>query len=119
MPKPCSLDLRERVLDAVETGASRREAGEPAPQRLHLRCAVEPEQPAECGWVSFLEMLGPLDAQQRHQQQRQQGRAQAIEGRADFAVELATDPKQSALDRFCCRSRLSFSTNSDSVAARR
>jgi hypothetical protein len=25
MPKPCSLDLRERVLDAVETGASRRE----------------------------------------------------------------------------------------------
>jgi transposase len=28
MPKPCSLDLRERVLDAVETGASRREAAE-------------------------------------------------------------------------------------------
>jgi transposase len=24
MPKPCSLDLREHVLDAVETGASRR-----------------------------------------------------------------------------------------------
>ena len=28
MPKPCSLDLRERVLEAVETGASRREAAE-------------------------------------------------------------------------------------------
>jgi hypothetical protein len=28
MPNPCSLDLRERVLDAVETGASRREAAE-------------------------------------------------------------------------------------------
>jgi transposase len=28
MPKPCSLDLRERVLDAVETGASRREVAE-------------------------------------------------------------------------------------------
>ena len=28
MPKPCSLDLRQRVLDAVETGASRREAAE-------------------------------------------------------------------------------------------
>jgi transposase len=28
MPKPCSLDLRERVLDAIETGASRREAAE-------------------------------------------------------------------------------------------
>ncbi len=28
MPKPYSLELRERVVDAVETGASRREAAE-------------------------------------------------------------------------------------------
>ena len=28
MPKPCSLELRERVVEAVETGASRREAAE-------------------------------------------------------------------------------------------
>ena len=28
MPKPCSLELRERVVDAVELGASRREAAE-------------------------------------------------------------------------------------------
>src|ERR1035441_3906540 len=28
MPKACSQDLRERVLEAVETGASRREAAE-------------------------------------------------------------------------------------------
>jgi transposase len=28
MPKPCSSDLRERVIDAVEEGASRREAAE-------------------------------------------------------------------------------------------
>src|SRR5262245_43457999 len=28
MPKSCSRDLRERVIDAVEAGASRREAGE-------------------------------------------------------------------------------------------
>ena len=28
MPKPCSVDLRERVLEAVMTGASRREAAE-------------------------------------------------------------------------------------------
>src|SRR5260370_42391693 len=28
MPKPCSEDLRERVLKAVEAGASRREAAE-------------------------------------------------------------------------------------------
>jgi hypothetical protein len=28
MPKPCSLELRERVVDAVESGASWREAAE-------------------------------------------------------------------------------------------
>ena len=28
MPKPCSLELRERVVGAVESGASRREAAE-------------------------------------------------------------------------------------------
>lgn len=28
MPKPCSLELRERVVNAVEAGASRREAAE-------------------------------------------------------------------------------------------
>src|ERR1700687_2718408 len=77
----------------------RREAGEPAPQRLHFRSSVEPEESAERGRVSLLEMLGPLDAQQRHQQERQQRRAQAIEGRTDVTVELAADPKQPALDQ--------------------
>jgi transposase len=28
MPKPCSLELRERVVEAIESGASRREAAE-------------------------------------------------------------------------------------------
>ena len=28
MPKPCSLELRERVVDAILLGASRREAAE-------------------------------------------------------------------------------------------
>lgn len=28
MPKPCSLELRERVVEAIEAGASRREAAE-------------------------------------------------------------------------------------------
>src|SRR6266849_5466013 len=71
-------------------------AGEPAPQRLHFRRSVEPEQSAERGRVSFLEMLGPLDAEQRHEEERQQRRAQTIEGRTDFTVELAADPKQPA-----------------------
>src|SRR5258707_124755 len=94
------IDTQTRKLRAQLLGAVvRREAGEPAPQRLHLRRSVEPEQPAERGRVAFLEMLGPLDAQQRHEQQRQQRRAQAIEGRTDFTVELAADPKQPTLDQ--------------------
>src|ERR1700688_4047619 len=94
------IDTQTRKLRAQLLGAMVcREAGEPAPQRLHLRRAVEPEEPAERGRVAFLEMLGPLDAQQRHEQERQQGRAQAKEGRTDLTVELAADPKQPALDQ--------------------
>jgi hypothetical protein len=38
------------------------EAREPAPERLDFRRSVESEQPAERRGVSFLQMLGPLDA---------------------------------------------------------
>src|SRR5258708_19514097 len=94
------IDTQTRKLRAQLLGEMvRREAGEPAPQRLHFRRSVEPEESAERGRVSFLEMLGPLDAEQRHEQERQQRRAQAIERRTDFTVELATDPKQPALDQ--------------------
>src|ERR1700692_3666696 len=94
------IDTQTRKLRAQLLGAMvRREAGEPAPQRLHFRRSVEPEESAERGRISFLEMLGPLDAQQRHEQERQQRRAQAIEGRTDVTVELAADPKQPALDQ--------------------
>jgi hypothetical protein len=41
----------------------RGEAGEPAAQRLHFRCSVEPKESAKGGRVSFLKMLGPLDAE--------------------------------------------------------
>src|SRR5260370_14321032 len=93
------IDTQTRKLRAQLLGAMvRREAGEPAPQRLHLRRSVEPEQPAERGRVAFLEMLGPLDAQQRHEQERQQRRAQTIERRTKLTIELAADPKQPALD---------------------
>src|SRR5437016_3763342 len=80
-------------------GASRPSHGEPAPQRLDFRRSVEPEEPAERGRVSLLEMFGPLDAEQRHEQERQQRRAQAIEGRTDVTVELAADPKQPTHDQ--------------------
>ena len=97
---PALIDPQTRKLRAQLLGAMvRRQAGEPAPQRLHFRRSVEPEQSAERGRVSFLEMLGPLDAEQRHEEERQQRRAQAIEGRTDFTVELAADPKQPALEQ--------------------
>ena len=57
------IDTQTRKLRAQLLGAmTGRQAGQPAPQRLHLRRPVEPEQPAERGRVAFLEMLGPLDA---------------------------------------------------------
>ena len=40
-----------------------------------------------------------MTAQQRHEQQRQQRRAQAIEGRTNLAIEPAADPEQPALDQ--------------------
>ena len=59
MPKSCSLDLRERVLDAVETGASRREAAERFEvsassavkwmQRWHETGSVAAKWPARAG----------------------------------------------------------------------
>src|SRR6516165_5587216 len=42
-------------------------------------------------------MFGSLDAQQRHEQERQQRRAQAIEGRTDATIELAADLKEPAI----------------------
>ena len=53
------IDTQTRKLRAQLLGAMmRREAGEPAPQRLHFRRSVEPEESAERSRVSFLEMLG-------------------------------------------------------------
>jgi hypothetical protein len=60
------IDTQSRKLRAQLLGAMvRGEAGELAAQRLHFRCSVEPQESAEGGRVSFLEMLGPLDAEQR------------------------------------------------------
>ena len=62
------IDTQTRKLRAQLLGAMvRGEAGEPAAQRLPSRCSVEPKV-CESGRVSFLEMLGPLDAEQRHEQ---------------------------------------------------
>ncbi len=69
------------------------------PQSLDLGRAIQPQQSAERHRVSLLELLGTRDAQQRHQQQRQQRRAQPVEGRADATVELASDQQEPALEK--------------------
>ena len=101
----CRASARPNSLGAAGGG----QAGELAPQGLDLRGAVEAEHAARASRVVLLERLGPLDAQQRHEQQRQQRRAQPVEGRAD------------ARRRPCARSsKTPLSTSSgDGAAARR
>lgn len=48
--------------------------------RLHLGGPVEPEQPPEVGGGVLLERLGALDAQERQEQEREDGRAQPVDG---------------------------------------
>jgi hypothetical protein len=59
------IDTQTRKLGAGSPASRRTIApSSSAPQRLDLRRSVEPKQSAERGRVSFLEMLGPLDAEQ-------------------------------------------------------
>ena len=50
MPKPYSVDLRARVIEEVETGASRREAAE--------RYGISPS--VVVIWVQLVEVLGDI-----------------------------------------------------------
>lgn len=67
MPAPSNAKACEFRAELLGT-VVRREAGELAPQRLHFRRSVEPEESAESRWVSFLEMLTPTlpSAERRH-----------------------------------------------------
>src|SRR5215813_14085430 len=118
------IDTQTREFCAQLLGAMAcRQAGEPSPQRLHFRRPVEPEQPAKGGGVALLEMLGPLDPQQRHEEECQQRRAQAIKGRTkgrtDLTVEFAADLKQSALDQAWKRQQDTSSGNRGPLAKQR
>ena len=88
-------ELFSELLGLVPGG----EAGELATDGLDLRCAVEPQYVPQGGGVSLLEPLGTLDAPQRHEQKHEEGRAEAIESRADVAVQLGRDPEDTALDQ--------------------
>ncbi|HEU4726355.1 MAG TPA: hypothetical protein VFT22_00630 [Kofleriaceae bacterium] len=60
-------------------------------QGLHFGRTIEAEQTAELGRRVLLERLEPLDAQQREEHERDDGRAQAVERRADRTVDVARD----------------------------
>src|SRR5690606_18255830 len=49
-------------------------------------------------WIALLQVLGPLDAQQRDQQQRPQRRAQPVERGTETAIELVRDAEQPAIN---------------------
>ena len=55
---PQARQFRAQLLGALVGG----KPGELAPQGLHFRCPIQPEQPAQSGRVLLLEVLGTLDA---------------------------------------------------------
>ena len=82
MPKPYSLDLRERVVDAVVTGASRREAAEQyglSPSVVVL-------------WMQRWEATGSVEAKPVG------GSISPLEDHAEFLLDLAAEQPDSTLD---------------------
>ena len=82
MPKPYSLDLRERVVDAVVTGASRREAAEQyglSPSVVVL-------------WMQRWEATGSVEAKPVG------GSISPLEDHAEFLLDLAAEQPDATLD---------------------
>jgi len=78
------------------------EAGQPGElvaQRFDLGRAVEAEDLPELLWRAFLEPLGSPDAQEGHEQQCDQRRAQAVERRPEATVDLAGNLQNAALEQ--------------------
>ncbi|MGA7787164.1 MAG: IS630 family transposase [Xanthobacteraceae bacterium] len=82
MPKPCSQDLRERVLEAVETGASRREAAE--------RFEVSPSSAIK--WMQRWQETGSLAAKPIG------GSISPLEKHADWLLTLIGEQPDLTLD---------------------
>src|ERR1700738_701629 len=70
MPKPCSMDLRERVLEAVMAGASRREAAE----RFEISAS------SAVKWLQRFDETGSIAAKPTG------GSTSALEEHADFLL---------------------------------
>ncbi len=86
---------------AAELGGATegRQAGELPAQGLDLGRSVQAKNAAQIIGGVFLDVLGTLDAPQRHEQQRNDAGAQAVEGRADAAVHVAGAREDAAGDQ--------------------
>src|SRR5271167_2543872 len=91
MPKPCSLDLRVRVLRAVEAGASRREAAE----------CVDVSASSAIKWMQRLNETGSIAAKPSG------GSISPLEAHANFLLGRIAGSR-SAVWRFFVRHNISF-----------
>lgn len=82
MPKPCSVDLRERVLGAVMAGASRREAAE----RFEISAS------SAVKWLQRFDETGSIAAKPTG------GSASPLEEHANFLLELIAERPDLTLD---------------------
>ena len=82
MPRPCSLDLRMRVLREVEAGASRREAAE----------CVEVSASSAIKWMQRLNETGSIAAKPSG------GSISPLEAHADFLLALIAEQPDLTLD---------------------
>ena len=82
MPKPCSLELRERVVNAVESGASRREAAE----------WFEMSPSSAIKWMQRWHETGSIAAKPSG------GSISPLEMRADFLLALIAERPDLTLD---------------------
>ena len=122
MPRPCSLDLRMRVLREVEAGASRREAAE----------CVEVSASSAIKWMQRLNETGSIAAKPSG------GSISPLEAHADVLLALIAEQPDLTLDkivavmrkrriagsrsavwRFFERHNISFKKRADVARARR
>ena len=96
MPKPCSLDLRERVLEAVASGASRREAAE----------RFEVSASSAVKWLQRWRDIGSVAAKSTG------GSTSALEDHADWLLALIAGEPDLTLDEVVaamCKRRIAGS----------
>lgn len=96
MPKPCSLDLRERVLEAVMMGATRREAAE----RFEISAS------SAVKWLQRWQDTGSVAAKPTG------GSKSPLEEHADFLLALIAEQSDLTLDEVVatmCKRRIDSS----------